>query len=190
MKKQFCNSWRGWFSILLTGLALLALNGIANAEGTGEAFVPSLLSPSAQENQTALNRRLLTARKDLESFRSFAAHFRAGNDQKSLAQLQNPIDDYLKKHVDNLLAQEADNSTLESARLAAELFYAKGRLLISMNRPDSARNAIAEMKKRFSSYQKILVEISGKSTTLDEGIRLLNEELSKAATKEIKKEGT
>jgi len=36
------------------------------------------------------------------------------------------------------------------------------------------------MKKRFGSYQKISVELPGKTTTLDEGIRLLDEELAKA----------
>lgn len=170
--------------VVIVGQALLFSFGLACAENTGEKFVPSLLP--AQEDQLLLNRRLQIAKRDIESFQIFAENFRNNGETKTLVQLQNPVDDFLKKHVDNLLAQSTENSPLETTKLSAEIMFVKARLFMSLNRADTARNTIAEMKKRFSSCQKISVELPGKTTTLDEGIRLLDEELAKTATTEKK----
>jgi hypothetical protein len=40
---------------------------------------------------------------------------------------------------------------------------------------------LAEIKKRFGSYQEISVELPDKRTTLNEGIRQLDAELTKTA---------
>jgi len=141
-----------------------------------------MVLPPPQEDQSVLNRRLQAAKRDIEAFRIFAENFRKDGDMKTLAQLQNPVDDFLKKHVDNLLAQGFEYSTLETTRLTAEIMFIKARLFMSLNREESARNTVAEMKKRFGSYQKISVELPGKTTTLDHGIRMLDEELAKTAT--------
>lgn len=152
----------------------------------GEKYTPSLLSPPAEVDQSVLNRRLQTARKDMAAFLSFAENFRKNGDLKALEQLRSPVDDYLTKHVDNLLVQGTEHSPLETTRVTAEILFIKARLFMSLDRRDEARNTVADMKKRFSSYQKISVEFPGKATTLDEGIRLLDEELAKVATAEKK----
>jgi len=60
--------------------------------------------------------------------------------------------------------------------------FIKTRLFMSMDRNEDARNTVAEIKKRFGSYQEISVELPDKTTTLDEGIRQLDAELAKIAT--------
>jgi hypothetical protein len=168
------------------GLALLLSFGIAHAESAKDAVSSTLLPPPAHEDQSVLKRRLQTAKRDIETFRIFAENFRGNGDTKSLAQLQNPVDEFLKKHVDNLLAQGAENSTLETTRLTAEIMFIKTRLYLSLNRGDAARNTVEEIKKRFGSYQKISVDLPGKTTTLDEGIRQIDEELAKLSTSDKK----
>jgi len=168
------------------GLALLLSLGASYADSTDEKLVPALSSPSPQVNQSLLNRRLQAVKLDIKAFQSFAENFRSSGDLKTLLQLQNPVDDYLKKHVDNLLVQESEDSPLETTRLAAEVMFLKTRLFLSLNQVNSARNAVADMKKRFSHYLQMSVELPGKTTTLDEGIRLLDEELANTATPEKK----
>jgi hypothetical protein len=173
-------------AILMAALVTLIPLGGAFAEEQGESFTPSLMSPSGQEDVSTLNLRLQTAKKDLDVFQTFAEHFRNTGETKTAAQLQAPLDDYLKKHVDNLLAQSMDSPALETIRLAAEVMFVKTRLFIILNREEDAKATIADMKKRFAPYQKMTVQIPGKTTTLDEVIRQLNEELTKTAfTKKI-----
>ena len=62
------------------------------------------------------------------------------------------------------------------------IMFIKTRLLISLNRGDAARNCVSDMKQRFGSYQKISVDLPGKTTTLNEGVRMLDEELAKIRT--------
>jgi hypothetical protein len=167
-------------TVFFVGAALLISCGSAYAEGAREGNAKALLLPPSQEDQSVLKRRLLSAKRDIEAFRVFAENFRDNGNLKTLAQLQNPVDDFLKKHVDNLLTQSIQHANLETTRLTAEIMFIKARLFICLNRDDAAQQTVADMKKRFGSYQKISVELPGKTTTLDEGIRLLDEELAKA----------
>lgn len=174
------------FRFRLRGVALLmgpmlffSLGSIASAEPAGESFTPSLISSSGQEDQSVLNRRLQAASKDLDVFRTFAEHFSNNGEMKTVGQFQGPIDDYLKKHVDKLLAQARENSTLEITRLSAEIMFSKTWLYLSLNRTGDARATLADIKKRFAPYQKITVQLAGKTTTLDEGIRQLDNEITK-----------
>jgi len=169
-------------AVLTMALALLITYGSALAEGPIESSTTAMLPPPAQEDQLILKRRLQAAKGDIEAFRVFAENFRKNGDMKTLAQLRNPVDDFLNKHVDNLLAQNTGHATLETARLTAEIMFIKIRLFMSMNRNEDARNTVAEIKKRFGSYQEISVELPDKTTTLDEGIRQLDAELAKIAT--------
>ncbi len=172
---------RAQAAILTAVLSLLVFFGTALAEGPIESSNNALLPPPAQEDQLILKRRLQAAKGDIGSFLVFAENFRNNGDMKTLAQLRNPTDDFLKKHVDNLLTENEGHSTLETTRLTAEIMFIKTRLLMSMNRNDEARNILAEIKKRFGSYQEITVELPDKTTTLDEGIRQLDAELTKTA---------
>jgi hypothetical protein len=181
MKKQIVYVSRLLVAALVMGLVLLLPFGVACAEDTREGNNPAMLPPPMQEDQMVLKCRLQTARKDIEAFRVFAENFRDNGDLKTLSQLQRPVDDFLKKHVDNLLAQNVDYSTLDTSRLTAEIMFIKARLFICLNKREAARNTIAEMKKRFGAYPKISVELPGRTTTLDEGIRLLDEELTSTA---------
>ncbi|NVN90320.1 MAG: hypothetical protein HXX11_06910 [Desulfuromonadales bacterium] len=166
-------------AVLLAGVIALFPFADAHADNQGDSFTPSLMSPSGQEDVSTLNLRLQTAKKDLEVFRTFAEHFSNGGETKTVAQLQGPLDDYLKKHVDNLLAQAMESSSLDTIRLAAEIMCVKTRLDMILNRAESAKATVADMKKRFAPYQKITVQTPGKTTTLDEVIRQLEEELTK-----------
>jgi hypothetical protein len=178
--RNLITSWVGT-ALIVQSMALLLFSGISFAESVDGNKSSSMLAPPAQEEQLVLKRRLLTAKKDLEAFRLFADNFRSNGDRKALAQLQQPVQDFLKKHVDNLLAQGAEHASLETTRLTAEIMFIKARLQMNLNQVPAARATVAEMKKRFGSFQKISVELPGKTTTLDEGIRLLDEELAKNA---------
>lgn len=171
---------------MIIGLALLSPFGVAGAEGAKEDKNPALLMPPSQEDQAVLKRRLQMAKRDMEAFGVFADNFRKNGDMKTLVQLQNPVDDFLKKHVDNLLAQSFQHTNLETTRLTAEIMFIKARLFLALDRSDAARKTVAEMKQRFGSYQKISVELPGKTTTLSEGIRLMDEELAKIDTAQKK----
>lgn len=184
MNERIKHALRTQTAVFLTGLALFITCGVAH--GGPREDNQALLLPPSQEDQAVLKRRLQTAKRDIEAFRIFAENFRSNGDAKSLAQLQYPVDDFLKKHVDNLVTQSLQNATLETTRLTAEIMFIKARLFLDLNRSDAARKVVAEMKNRFGSYQKISVELPGKTTTLDEGIRLLDEELAKTATAERK----
>lgn len=167
-------------------ILLLSLGSIACAESTGESFTPSLLSSSDQEEQPVLILRLQTVRKDLEVFRTVVDHFRKNGEIKTVGQFQIPIDDYLKRHVDNLLNQARENSTLEVIRPSAEIMVSKTRLYLGLNRAGDARATLTEMKKNFAPYQNITVQIAGKTTTLDEVFRQLDVEITKTTTKKRK----
>jgi len=173
-------------AMLMGPILFLSLNSRACAESVGEGFTPSLLPSSGQEDQSVLNRRLQAARKDLESFRSFADHFNTNGEAKIASQLQDPIDDYMKRHVDKLLLQARENSAIEVIRLSAEIMLTKTRLHLALNRAEDARTTLAEIKKRFAPYQRISVQLAGKTTTLDEVLRQLDEEVTKTtAVKKI-----
>ena len=178
MNKRMIMAVRAQVSLFLTVLTLLSSCGFAYG-GSSREGNQALLLPPSQEDQTVLTRRLQTAKRDIEAFRIFAENFRSNGDSKALAQLQYPVDDFLKKHVDNLLSQSLQHATLETIRLSAEIMFIKARIFLDLNRGDAAKRTVADMKQRFGSYQKISVELPGKTTTLDEGIRLLDEELAK-----------
>lgn len=169
-------------AVLMAVPALLLSSISVFAEGGAENYVPSLLPQSVEQNQSVLNRRLRGAKKDLEAFRIFAESFRAGEDVAKLQQLQVAVDDFLKKHVENLLAQVNEGSSLETTRLTAEIMFIRARLFASLNRGEASRNCIAEIRRRFAPYQKIALELPGKNTTLEEALRLLDEELTKSPT--------
>ncbi|GFE58621.1 hypothetical protein [Geobacter sp. AOG1] len=185
MNKRVIEAVRAQTTLFLMALILLTSCGFAYG-GTSRENNQALLLPPSQEDQAVLTRRLQTAKRDIEAFRIFAENFRSNGDSKALAQLQYPVDDFLKKHVDNLLAQSMQLATLETIRLTAEIMFIKARVFLYLNRGDAARSVVAEMKNQFGSYQKMSVELPGKTTTLDEGIRLLDEELAKAVTTERK----
>jgi hypothetical protein len=169
-------------AVIAFGL-MFCLNPVSGAEkGSREILDSGLLSPPIKEDQEVLIRRLKTVKGDIEAFRSFAENFHNKGDAVYLKQLQKPVDDYLAKHVNNLIAQSSEYSTLEGTKLTAEIMCAKSRLLMSLNRKDSAKDVIADMKKRFAPYQKITVELPERSTTLDEAIKLLDEELAIAGS--------
>lgn len=176
---------RAWLklAIVTVGMALCLISWVAGAEeGSRENLDTSILAPPIKEDQEVLIRRLKTVKGDIDAFRIFAENFHNKGDADHLAQLQQPVDDYLKKHVNSLIAQSAEYSTLEDTKLTAETMYIKSRLLMDLNRGDSASAVTADMKKRFAPYQKISVELPGKSTTLDEAIRQLDEELAKTVS--------
>jgi hypothetical protein len=164
----------------------VAAKPVAEPAPKEDNYAPSLLSPATEVDLSLLNRRLQTAEKDLGAFLSFADSFRKSGNLKELAQLQKPADDYLKKHVDNLLNQGSEHSPLETTRVTAEILFIKARLFMAFNRPEEARGVVAGMKTRFSSYQKISVVLPERTTTLDEAIRSLEEELAPPATTEKK----
>jgi hypothetical protein len=168
-------------ALLIAGLATLIPLSAACADSTNEILTPSLVSPPAQEDASLLNRRLLAVKKDLEQYQVFAENFATNGDMKAVEQLQGPLDDFLKRHVDHLLHQGAEQVNLETIRLSAEIMYMKTRLFANLNQGEAARTQVAEMKKRFGPYQKNTVHISGKSTTLSEAVRQLDEELAKTA---------
>ena len=182
MNKRKSFALRALPAVCILGLTLLQPFGAAFAEAAKENVTSSPLQTPAQEDQSVLERRLKTAKKDLETFRIFAENFHNSGDRKALAQLQAPVDDFLRKHVDNLLSQGMEHATLDTIRLTAEIMFIKTRLLISLNRGDAARNCVSDMKQRFGSYQKISVDLPGKTTTLNEGVRMLDEELAKIRT--------
>jgi hypothetical protein len=181
MNEQIIYVSRLLITVLIIELALLLPFGVASAESAKENGNTAMLPPPMQEDQLVLEHRLRTARRDIEAFYVFADNFRTNGELKTLAQMQSPVDDFLKKHVDNLLAQNVERSTLDTSRLTAEIMFIKTRLFICLNKREAARNTIIEMKKRFGAYPKISVELPGRKTTLDEGIRLLDEELTKTA---------
>lgn len=168
-------------ALLVAGLAaLFSLTG-TSAVSAADSLAPSLTSPAVQEDASLLNRRLQAAKKDLEQFLIVAGYFRANGDGKSAEQLQAPLSDYLKRHVDTLLLQGSDQAGSETVRLSAEVMVTKTRLFLTLNQGEAAGNTVAEMKKRFGPHQKNTVQVSGKSTTLGEALRQLDEELTKSA---------
>jgi hypothetical protein len=178
MKEHMKNTFRLQSAVLAMGMTLLLSYGASFAKEAGEEYVPSLLSPAATANQSLLNRRLRSARDDMEAFSVFAESFHKSGDAKALAQLQEPVDDFLKKHVDVILSQDAEQSNIETTRLTAEILFIKTRLFIGLNRRGAAQTTIADMKRRFSEYRKIMLELPGERTTLDRAMEMLDEELA------------
>lgn len=166
-------------ALLVAGLAIFFPLSGSFAGNQAESFTPSLMSAPGQEDMASLNQRLQTVKKDLEIFRTFAEHFGSSGETEVLSQLQTPLDDYLRKHVNILLEQSPESITLESTRLTAEVLFVKARILMALNRGEDAQSTISDMKKRFAPYQKITIQAPEKTTTLDEAIRQLEEELSK-----------
>jgi hypothetical protein len=173
-------------AVLAMGTTLLLSYGASFAKEAGEEYVPSLLSPAATANQSLLNRRLRSARNDMDAFSVFAENFRKSGDAKALAQLQEPVDAFLKKHVDVILSQDPEQSNIETTRLTAEILFIKARLFIDLNRRSAAQTTIADMKRRFSEYRKIMLELPEERTTLDRAVGMLDEELAHAAATEKK----
>lgn len=165
-------------ALLVAVPAVLLSAGIAFAENSADLAAESLLPVPTQETQSALLHRLQVAKKDMETFRSATEHFRETSEKKELLRMKKPVDDFLRKHVDNLLLQSEENWTLETARLSAEIMLMKARLLINIDRKDAAGQVVADIKKRYGAHQKISVELSGKATTLDEAVKLLDEDLA------------
>ena len=173
-------------AVLVAGLAaLFPLSGLC-ADSTSDSFTPSLAAPSVQEDTSVLNRRLLAAKKDLEQFLVFAEHFNATGDTKTAEQLQTPVDDFLKRHVNRLLVQGVGQGNLDTTRLTAQIMFIKTRLYFTINQVEAARTTVAEMKKNFGPIQKNMIDISGKQIMLSEAIRQLDEELAKPAHSKIK----
>jgi hypothetical protein len=166
-------------ALLIAGLAaLFPLSGVC-ADSTNDSFIPSLASPSLQEDTAVLNRRLLAVKKDLEQFLVFAEYFNSNGDTKTVEQFQVPVDDFLKRHVNRLLLQGVGQANLDTTRVTAEIMFIKARLFLNLNQVEAARITVAEMKKNFGPYQKNMVQISGKPIMLSEAIRQLDEELAK-----------
>lgn len=166
-------------AVLVAGLAaLFPLSGVC-ADSTSESFTPSLAGPSLsfQEDTSVLNRRLLAARKDLEQFLVFAENFNSNGDTKTAGQLQTPVDDLLKRHVNRLLVEGVQQGNIDITRLTAEIMFIKARLYFTLNQLESAKTTVAEMKKNFGPLQKNMIDISGKPIMLSEAIRQLDEEL-------------
>ncbi|WP_129127807.1 hypothetical protein [Geomonas oryzae] len=163
-------------------VSLLNASALFAAEPQGVA-APVQEPTSEQANDLGLELRLQTVKKDLLVFLNFAEHFIASGETKTAAQLQAPLDDYLRRHVDYLVTQAVDGSNIEMTQLSAEIALVKTRLLIVLNYRDDAGSVLAEMKRLYAPYQKMSVQIQGKTTTLDEAIRQLDSDLARIAKK-------
>lgn len=163
-------------------VSLLAASALFAAEPQG--VVTAVQEPtSEQANDLGLELRLQTVKKDLLVFLNFAEYFIASGETKTAAQLQAPLDDYLRRHVDYLVIQAVDGSNIEMTQLSAEIALIKTRLLIVLNYRDDAGSVLAEMKRLYAPYQKMSVQIQGKTTTLDEAIRQLDSDLARIVKK-------
>ncbi|TSK05204.1 MAG: hypothetical protein FPO08_17030 [Geobacter sp.] len=163
-------------------VSLLNASALFAAESQGVA-APVQEPTSEQANDLGLELRLQTVKKDLLVFLNFAEHFIASGETKTAAQLQAPLDDYLRRHVDYLVTQAVDGSNIEMTQLSAEIALVKTRLLIVLNYRDDAGTVLGEMKRLYAPYQKMSVQIQGKTTTLDEAIRQLDSDLARIAKK-------
>jgi hypothetical protein len=167
-------------AILVVGLSMFLSAGTTHAARQGEDS-PSAKPASQQTDDSRLNKRLLAAKKDLEVLPSFAEYFNDTGDSKALLQLQEPFELFLKKHVDKLVAQCTEDSSIDTIMLTAEVMYLKTRLFMTLGRDADARTSVAEMKSRFGSQQNLTVTVSGTTTTLNEMILELDEELENNA---------
>lgn len=134
-----------------------------------------------QSDESGLEPRLQTVKKDLLVFLNFAEHFIASGETKTAAQLQAPLDDYLRRHADYLMTQAAESSDNGMTQLSAEITLIKLRLLIVLNYRDDANTVLADMKRLYAPYQKMSVQVFGRTTTLDEAIRQLDGDLARLA---------
>lgn len=138
-------------------------------------------SAAEQTDESGLEPRLQTVKKDLLVFLNFAEHFIAGGETKTAAQLQAPLDDYLRRHADYLMTQAAESPNNGMTQLSAEITLIKLRLLIVLNYRDDANTVLADMKTLYAPYQKMSVQVFGRTTTLDEAIRQLDSDLARLA---------
>lgn len=168
-------------AILVVGLSVFYPGGVAYAARSNDDSSASAKSPSQQTDDSRLNKRLLATKKDLEVLPSFAEYFNDTGDSKSLQQLQEPFDLFLSKHVDKLVAQCTEDSSIDTIMLTAEVMYLKTRLFLVLGRESDAKASVTEMKSRFASHQNLTVTVSGTTTTLNEMILELDEELENAA---------
>jgi hypothetical protein len=166
--------------IVAATLALLPVGG-AFADAPGGVNVPLQQAPTEQANESGLELRLQTVKKDLLIFLTFAEHFIRSGETKTAAQLQGPLDDYLRRHADYLVVRATESSNIEMIQLSAEVTLIKIRLLIALNYRDDANAVLAEMKRLFAPYQQMSVQILGKTTTLDEAIRLMDGDMARIA---------
>ncbi|GFO66362.1 hypothetical protein M1B72_05800 [Geomonas paludis] len=170
-------------AVVVTGLvSLLAAPAVIAAEAQAPAPPPQEAS-TEQASDLGLELRLQTVKKDLLVMLNFAEHFIASGETKTAAQLQAPLDDYLRRHADYLVVQAVDGSNIEMTQLSAEIALVKTRLLIVLNYRDDAGSVLTDMKRLYAPYQKMSVQIQGKTTTLDEAIRQLDTDLARIAKK-------
>ena len=139
---------------------------------------PDMLFAQEEKDRTVLNRRLQMAKKNLGAYLAFADDFRKNRQSAALADLQKPAEVYMKKHVESLLSQKSEGAPQETIKITAEVMIIKARLLLCLEHPEEARIVVADMKKRFAALEKTPVEILGKTTTIDAGIRSLSDELA------------
>jgi hypothetical protein len=167
-------------AILVVGLSALYPGGVTYAARQGDDSA-SAKTPTQQTDESRLNKRLLATKKDLEVLPNFAEYFSDTGDTNALQQLQEPFDFFLKKHVDKLLAQCTEDSSIDTIILAAEVMYLKTRLFIVLGREADAKTSAAEIKSRFGTHQNLAVTVSGTTTTLSEMVSELEEELENSA---------
>jgi hypothetical protein len=167
-------------AILIVGLTMFTFAGELYAAGATATGAPSGVKPDIQDDDSRLNLRLKAAKKDLEVLPNFADYFEASGDANALEQMKEPLEGFLKNHVDSLLAQCGDGSSDDTKLLAAEIMFLKAHLLMNVKRDGEARYTLTEMKRRFSSLQNVIVELSGMTATLYELTQHLEDELAKA----------
>lgn len=155
------------------------------------AQLPLELVPGRSSGElTILKKRLQVVLNDIEAYRLFAENFRKNGNTQALEQLNKPVDDFLAKHVDTLLASVLERKNLETVQPAAEITFRKARLLQYLGRIEAARKTAAELSEKgpYGAYQKLTVALPGDvgttTTTVGEGYRALDADLSKPAETE------
>ena len=166
--------------VVAAALSLLAAPEPGAAAGSAPPAAPVRAEPAADQG---LELRLQTVKKDLLVLLEFADHFLAAGETKTAAQLQAPLDDYLRRHVDYLVTRSVDGSNIALTQLSAEIALIKARLLIVLNYRDDAGTVLSDMKRLYAPYQKMSVQLQGNTTTLDEAIRQLDSDLARIARK-------
>jgi hypothetical protein len=168
-------------ALLIVGLTMLTFTGAPFAAGAPATEAPAGVQPDILDDDSRLNLRLKAVKKDLEVLPNFADYFDATGDANSLDRMREPLEGFLKNHVDSLLAQCGDGSSDDTKLLAAEIMILKAHLLMNVKRDGEAIYTLTEMKRRFSSLQNVIVELSGMTATLYELTQHLEDELKKAA---------
>lgn len=167
---------------LAVGFAMLFSAGGGFADESTENFTPSLKSTVHPDDDARINRRLKSAKKDLEALPDFVEYFSDTGDTKALEQLRQSLDTFLQKHVDVHLALCTEDSAVETIMLSAEIMLLKARLFLLLNMEGDTKTIVAEMKKRFASHQNITVSVAGKTAMINEMIHDLDEDLINNST--------